>query len=287
MRVGRKPAGATIQVDDDWLTSRFPNKVNTTSAQLNQARYKIKYNPTIQSQMDRTASTQKKANSNTPTSQYGERLDKIKSWSNKANDLFMRGVQKQKELDAAAKAAREAAEAASLAQQQAGSGQAVISSGSGSARVSPSGKPSGATVGAGSRNLGPTNFRSEIIRRAKSYLGVPYTLGGGHQRNATSPSRGFNGIWGLDCSGLTGIVFRQMGINLPAVANQQTLYGRRTNIRNARPGDLVGWTRGGHVGIYIGGGRIIHAPRPGRTVEIRNIFRGEAIYAVALNLPGD
>lgn len=287
MRVGRKPAGATIQVDDDWLASRFPNKVNTTSAQLNQARYKIRYNPTIQSQMDRTASTQQRSNNNV-TKQYGERVQGIRDWSSKANDLFMKGIQKQKDLDAAAEAARKAAEAAQLAQ-TGGSGQAFTGSGPSGRTVGPSGKPSGARVGnvGPGGNLGPTSFRSEIINRAKRYLGTPYTLGGGHQPNATSPSRGFNGIWGLDCSGLTGIVFRQMGINLPAIANQQTLYGRRTNIRNARPGDLVGWNRGGHVGIYIGNGQIIHAPRPGRTVEIRNIFRGEAIYAVALSLPGD
>ena len=89
---------------------------------------------------------------------------------------------------------------------------------------------------------------------AHKYLGVRYVYGG------STPSSGF------DCSGLTAYVYRQIGINLPHQSGAQAAYGRRVSSAQAQPGDLV-W-HPGHVGIYIGNGQMIHAPRPGKSVEI-------------------
>lgn len=100
-----------------------------------------------------------------------------------------------------------------------------------------------------------------VLDYARRFLGVRYTWGG------TSPSSGF------DCSGFTQYVFRNFGINLPRVSRSQATVGTRVSYSNLRPGDLVFFSSrpGGtitHVGIYVGNGNMIHAPRPGRSVEI-------------------
>ncbi|OKL47087.1 hypothetical protein BSR29_04990 [Boudabousia liubingyangii] len=106
------------------------------------------------------------------------------------------------------------------------------------------------------------NGTGGVVGIAYRYLGTPYRWGG------TSPS-------GFDCSGFTSYVYRQVGINLPHSSGAQPGHGRRVSASQARPGDLV-W-RPGHVGIYIGGGKMIHAPRPGKSVEIIPV-RGMSYY---------
>lgn len=96
----------------------------------------------------------------------------------------------------------------------------------------------------------------ELIAFAKQYLGVPYVWGG------TSPN-------GFDCSGFTQYVFRSIGINLPRVSRDQQDVGTRISPYDVQKGDLV--FRGNpahHVGIYIGGGKFIHAPQTGDVVKI-------------------
>jgi peptidoglycan DL-endopeptidase CwlO len=94
------------------------------------------------------------------------------------------------------------------------------------------------------------------VRLARKQLGVPYASGG------ASPS-------GFDCSGLVYWVYGKLGIRLPH--NAAALYGVGRSVpRSAlRPGDLLFFHGLGHVGIYIGRGRMIHAPQSGRTVEIQ------------------
>ena len=93
---------------------------------------------------------------------------------------------------------------------------------------------------------------SDIVGIAKKYLGVKYKYGG------TSPNTGF------DCSGYTSYVYAQVGISLPHSAKSQSSYGTYIARENLQPGDLVflsnNKTNGiGHVGIYIGDNKIIHA----------------------------
>ena len=96
-------------------------------------------------------------------------------------------------------------------------------------------------------------------RAAKAALhavGVPYRWGG------SSPAGGF------DCSGLVYWAYGRLGISVPH--SSYALYGLGRNVSPSRlePGDVLFFSGLGHVGLYIGRGRMVHAPQSGRTVEI-------------------
>ncbi len=105
-----------------------------------------------------------------------------------------------------------------------------------------------------------------VLQRAFALLGTPYRWGG------TSPDRGF------DCSGLVGYVFRTIGIDLPRVSRAMAHEGTAITDRNAlAEGDLVFFGKRGkvdHVGIYIGEGKFLHAPRTGRDVTVSSLSTG-------------
>jgi peptidoglycan DL-endopeptidase CwlO len=97
-----------------------------------------------------------------------------------------------------------------------------------------------------------------VVETAREYLGVPYVWGG------ESLAEG-----GLDCSGLVQLVLGRHGVDVPRVAADQMRVGTEVaSLAEARPGDLVVQRGGKHIGIYVGDGQMIHAPRPGETVEI-------------------
>jgi cell wall-associated NlpC family hydrolase len=101
--------------------------------------------------------------------------------------------------------------------------------------------------------------QARIVRFARRYLGTPYSYGG------TSPTSGF------DCSGFTRFVYAHFGIVLPHWSGSQYGLGHRVSRAGLRPGDLVFFDGVGHVGIYIGGGRFIHAPHTGTRVSIESM----------------
>ena len=106
-----------------------------------------------------------------------------------------------------------------------------------------------------------------LLRGALALLGTPYRWGG------TSPEAGF------DCSGLVGYVFRTaLGIELPRVSRDMARDGEKVERSSLVPGDLVFFSRRGkrvdHVGIYIGEGRFLHAPRTGRDVTVSELDTG-------------
>lgn len=123
------------------------------------------------------------------------------------------------------------------------------------------------------------------IEAALSQRGVPYSWGGG---NASGPSYGIccspsgksgTAIKGFDCSGLTSYAYAKVGISLPRVAAAQAGVGKRIpsslGTGALKPGDLVFYaTAPGrestiyHVGIYVGGGQMVNAPRPGTVVRL-------------------
>lgn len=116
--------------------------------------------------------------------------------------------------------------------------------------------------GSGSSTPNTTLERQKIINLAKQQLGKPYVYG------ATGPSS-------FDCSGLVYYVYKNaLGITPPRVSKDQANFGNYVNKNNMNPGDLIffGYSNTvSHVGIYIGDGKMIHAPQPGDTVKIINI----------------
>jgi cell wall-associated NlpC family hydrolase len=116
--------------------------------------------------------------------------------------------------------------------------------------------------------LGP-----QAVAIAKRYLGIPYVWGG------STPTGGF------DCSGLVMYVYRQLGITLDHYAAWQFLEGRRVSTGDLQPGDLVFFEPKadgpGHVGIYVGAGKMINAPHTGDVVRIASI-QGRSGYVGAV-----
>jgi cell wall-associated NlpC family hydrolase len=108
------------------------------------------------------------------------------------------------------------------------------------------------------RRRNPELVREQrAVRIARTYVGVPYVYGGASRS-------------GTDCSGLTMAVYARVGVRLAHYTGSQWHAGPHVPRRALRPGDLVffdGSATPGHVGIYIGAGRFIHAPHTGTVVQ--------------------
>ena len=101
----------------------------------------------------------------------------------------------------------------------------------------------------------------EIVAIAQRYFGVPYVWGG------ASPG-------GFDCSGLTMYCYAQIGIGMSHGATDQQRQSRPVSLSALQPGDLVFFGSASyshHVGIYAGGGSMIHAPHTGAVVSYGSI----------------
>ncbi len=99
------------------------------------------------------------------------------------------------------------------------------------------------------------------VQVAKSYLGVPYVWAGESRE-------------GVDCSGLTMLVWRELGIDMPHIGARQYQMGTRVPVSQVQPGDMLFYSYGGgpgtvhHVAMYVGDGQMIEAPMEGYTVWI-------------------
>ncbi len=108
---------------------------------------------------------------------------------------------------------------------------------------------------------------SDVVADAKKYLGVPYVFGG------TTTS-------GMDCSGLVQTVFKDLGVTMPRVVPDQARMGVEVgSLRDAQPGDLIVPKGEQHIVIYVGDGKVLHAPRPGKDVRIVDNWYSDADIA--------
>ena len=126
------------------------------------------------------------------------------------------------------------------------------------------------------------NQANSVLMRALSLVGTPYVWGG------NTPESGF------DCSGLVNYVFRDMlNLRLPRTSRELSALSAQSIAKNAlATGDLVFFASSGtvsHVGIYVGDGRFIHAPRTGGTVRLERLDGRywQARYAGARRVLGD
>lgn len=135
-----------------------------------------------------------------------------------------------------------------------------------------------------------TGQRSQLVNQAASLIGTPYAWGGGGYGNRSSrgTGKGTQNVIGVDCSGLTSYVYSTLGIKLARQSDAQLkTAGYRTSIANLQPGDLVGWSKGGHVAMYVGNGEIIESPNVGKTVRRRKLGANENAFGVHIKLPGE
>jgi Transglycosylase SLT domain/NlpC/P60 family len=109
----------------------------------------------------------------------------------------------------------------------------------------------------------PASGDNAAVDVARRYLGVPYVFGGS------------NPAIGLDCSGLVQLVYKNLGYDVPRVSYEQATTGSavKGGLVNARPGDVLAFgSPVHHVAIYVGGGKMIEAPRPGLKVREVDIY---------------
>jgi cell wall-associated NlpC family hydrolase len=105
----------------------------------------------------------------------------------------------------------------------------------------------------------PSTSGSSAVAIAMRYKGVPYRWGG------TSPA-------GFDCSGLVQYVYKQLGVSLPRTVADQHGAVKIIPRSQARAGDLVFFPGLGHMGIYLGGNKMIDAPHSGSVVQVCDIY---------------
>ncbi|MFB9529165.1 NlpC/P60 family protein [Nonomuraea roseola] len=117
-----------------------------------------------------------------------------------------------------------------------------------------------------------TRTRGDLAATAAiARLGTPFSWGGG---NPAGPSRGIGrgaGTVGFDCSGLTLYAWSRAGVKLGHYTGTQFRQGKRVRVSDLRRGDLVFFGGGTgdptHVGLYLGNGIMIHAPKTGDVVK--------------------
>ena len=102
----------------------------------------------------------------------------------------------------------------------------------------------------------PPTRGERAVKAALAAVGTPYRWGG------ESPATGF------DCSGLVRWAYGRVGVELPH--NSYALYseGRRVRETRMETGDILFFEGLGHVGLYLGNGRMVHSPETGRNVEV-------------------
>ncbi len=169
--------------------------------------------------------------------------DQIESRVDEARGLYDELNREYHEAQAAARAAAAAQEAA---QQQAPSSSGAASTGTGGSIPAPP---------------APNGNVQAVLDAAYSVMGTPYQWGG------SSPQTGF------DCSGFTMWAWAHAGVSLPHSSAAQYSSLPHVARESVQPGDLLFfYSPISHVGMYVGGGRMIHSPHSGSTVSVVSVY---------------
>ncbi|MFB7506752.1 C40 family peptidase [Streptomyces broussonetiae] len=179
-------------------------------------------------------------------------------------------IEREKQQEAARKAA-ELAKQQAQAQQQSGS---AGSSSSGSSSSGSAGSTSSGSSGSSGSTSSYDAKAASAIAFARAQIGKPYVWG------ATGPGS-------YDCSGLTQAAWKAAGVTLPRTTYDQVNVGTTVSLANARPGDLIFFYDDiSHVGLYIGNGMMIHAPKPGAYVREESVYYGGESIIHSVVRPG-
>ncbi|MFJ5289783.1 NlpC/P60 family protein [Streptomyces sp. NPDC088348] len=167
-------------------------------------------------------------------------------------------LEKKKEAEARRKAGKLAREQAAAEKKRKATEKAQGGDSGGTGAGSGTGTGTGSGSGSGSGKS--SSKAAAALAFARAQIGKPYVWG------ATGPSS-------YDCSGLTQAAWKAAGVNLPRTTWDQVKTGTRVATKNLRPGDLVFFYDDiSHVGMYIGNGMMIHAPKPGAYVREESIY---------------
>ncbi|QUW80103.1 C40 family peptidase [Streptomyces mirabilis] len=181
-----------------------------------------------------------------------------------ARDLLSKLTAEEKaRLAAIEKKKQEAADrkAAELAQQQAAAEKKAQEAAAQQQTTSGTTGTSG-TSGSSATDSSYTAKADKALAFARTQIGKPYVWG------ATGPGS-------YDCSGLTQAAWKAAGVDLPRTTWDQVNVGTTVPLADIKPGDLVFFYDDiSHVGLYIGNGMMIHAPKPGAYVREESIFYG-------------
>ena len=157
----------------------------------------------------------------------------------------------------------------------------------------------GATVGPATSSVQSSAAANLVIGTGQSLTGTPYAWGGGSIQGPTRGTQQGSNTVGFDCSSFVQYVFARVGVMLPRTTYAQVNCGVAVPANQAQPGDLLFFdgpaTAPGHVGIYIGGNKMMQAPHTGGVIEtvgvnvagavaIRRVLNGKTGTAVNKNL---
>lgn len=198
-------------------------------------------------------------------SQYKEQIQKqseqIKALEAEEQRKALEAAKKKAEEEAKRKAEEEARrkaeeEASAKANEESSNSEESCDNGDNNDEGNSSGSESSDGGSSSGSSSGGSAKGQEIANFACQFVGNPYVPGG------TSLTEG------ADCSGFTLAVYNNFGISLPRSSYAQAGYGREVSYSEAQPGDIIYY--GGHVGIYIGNGLIVHASTQATGIKISN-----------------
>lgn len=235
-------------------------RANTAKDEKEQAAQEVK--------VQKDAADQLKAEAESKLTQLSAQREELVTKLAEARGVTEQAEKERQEQIAAEKKAREeaAAQAALRAATQSAQQRPAARSQSRPAQATPRSQARSQSR-SNSTTANTSGSRAAVVAYAKKFLDVPYVWGG------TTPA-------GFDCSGLVQYVYRNsVGIKLPRVSQAQRNVGTRVSRAQALPGDMVNYNH--HVGIYLGNGYMIHAPKPRDRVKIARVY-GNPVYVRVL-----